>query len=148
MGFFLEWELGQVAGWNNGKTMFWITQADKKGMAHPHHTGDIGFHHYAFELRRRADVDDLYEFLKKEKAKVVDPPADYPTYGEGYYAVFFLDPGRAQARGHVSSSRSRKKRARKKRKMKSSAQARGAFFPNSPHSPLRRALVFASLTHR
>ena len=23
---------------------------------------------------------------------MVDPPAAYPSYGEGYYAVFFLDP--------------------------------------------------------
>ena len=23
---------------------------------------------------------------------IVDPPADYPSYGEGYYAVFFEDP--------------------------------------------------------
>jgi len=37
-------------------------------------------------------VDELYEFLKKEKITVVDPPADYPDYGEGYYAVYFLDP--------------------------------------------------------
>jgi hypothetical protein len=37
-------------------------------------------------------VDDLYALLLKHDVKVVDPPADYPEYGEGYYAVFFLDP--------------------------------------------------------
>ncbi len=25
-------------------------------------------------------------------ATVLDPPADYPAYGNGYYAVFFADP--------------------------------------------------------
>ncbi len=30
--------------------------------------------------------------MKKEQVTVVDAPADYPDYGEGYYAVYFLDP--------------------------------------------------------
>ena len=33
--------------------------------------------------------------------KVVDPPADYPEYGEGYYAVFFLDPDGLKLEGMV-----------------------------------------------
>jgi len=90
LGFELEWEFDHVAGWNNGHTMLWIQEAE--GEKHPHRFGDIGFHHYAFELGERAEVDELYEFLKKEKITVVDPPADYPDYGEGYYAVYFLDP--------------------------------------------------------
>ncbi|MBB5987214.1 VOC family protein [Sphingobium lignivorans] len=92
MGFVREWEFGQVVGWNNWETMFWITQADNAGRAHPHHTGDIGFHHYAFELASREEVDELYAFLLEQGVRIVDPPADYPDYGEGYYAVFFLDP--------------------------------------------------------
>lgn len=115
MGFFLEWEFDSVAGWNNGKTMFWITQADKKGMAHPHHTGDIGFHHYAFELRRRGDVDALYDFLEKEGVTVVDPPTDYPSYGEGYYAVFFLDPDGLKLEGMFFLEK-QKRRSRKRKK--------------------------------
>ena len=31
-------------------------------------------------------------FLVEEGVEIVDPPAAYPSYGEGYYAVFFLDP--------------------------------------------------------
>ncbi len=92
LGFELEWDLGDILGWNNGETMFWIGQADAEGVRHPHRAGNIGFHHYAFELGARKDVDDLYKYLKKTKAVVIDPPADYPSYGEGYYAVFFLDP--------------------------------------------------------
>ena len=38
------------------------------------------------------DVDLLHELLLKIGATVLDPPADYPAYGEGYYAVFFSDP--------------------------------------------------------
>jgi catechol 2,3-dioxygenase-like lactoylglutathione lyase family enzyme len=90
LGFVREWELDRTVGWNNGVTMFWITEAERG--AAPHRTGDIGYHHYAFELAARAEVDELGAFLKQEGVTVVDPPAAYPSYGEGYYAVFFLDP--------------------------------------------------------
>lgn len=92
LGFVREWEFDRTVGWNNGVTMVWITEADAEGKARPHHTGDIGYHHYAFELAAPGDVDDLFTFLESEKVTVVDPPAAYPSYGEGYYAVFFLDP--------------------------------------------------------
>ena len=92
LGFVREWEFDRTVGWNNGVTMFWITEADTEGCGRPHHTGDVGYHHYAFELTARAEVDELGAFLVQEGVTVVDPPADYPSYGEGYYAVFFLDP--------------------------------------------------------
>ena len=92
LGFVLEWEFERTVGWNNGVTMFWITEADAEGRKGPHRTGDIGYHHYAFELAARAEVDELGAFLEQEGATVVDAPAAYPSYGEGYYAVFFLDP--------------------------------------------------------
>jgi catechol 2,3-dioxygenase-like lactoylglutathione lyase family enzyme len=92
MGFEREWEFGQVVGWNNWETMLWITQADAQGMKHPHQEGGIGYHHYAFELGAREEVDALYAFLLAHNVEIVDPPAAYPDYGEGYYAVFFRDP--------------------------------------------------------
>ncbi len=92
LGFVLEWEFDRTVGWNNGVTMIWITEADAAGRKHPHHTGDIGYHHYAFELGAREEVDELGAFLEREGVTIVDPPAAYPSYGEGYYAVFFLDP--------------------------------------------------------
>jgi catechol 2,3-dioxygenase-like lactoylglutathione lyase family enzyme len=90
LGFVREWEFGRTVGWNNGVTMWWITEADPD--AGTHRTGDIGYHHYAFELASKAEVDELGDFLQRESVTVVDPPAAYPSYGEGYYAVFFLDP--------------------------------------------------------
>lgn len=92
MGFDKEWEFGDVVGWNNSETMFWITQADEEGLQYPHRTGGIGYHHYAFELESAAEVDELYAFLIKQGVEIVDLPSPYPSYGEGYYAVFFLDP--------------------------------------------------------
>jgi catechol 2,3-dioxygenase-like lactoylglutathione lyase family enzyme len=90
IGFKLKYEFGDSAGWSNGKTLFWIGEADAEGKKHPHRAGNIGFHHYAFELAKRSDVDDLGEFLKKKKVTIVDPPGEY--YEGGYYAVYFLDP--------------------------------------------------------
>ena len=92
LGFVREWEFDRTVGWNNGITMFWITEADAEGRKGPHRTGDIGYHHYAFQLGGREEVDELGAFLEQEGVTVVDPPAAYPSYGEGYYAVFFLDP--------------------------------------------------------
>lgn len=89
MGFKLLDEYDDAIGWTNGKTRFWIGQPDAEGRKHKHRTGDIGFHHYAFELRSRRDVDALQAFLQKLGARIVDPAGEYY---DDYYAVFFLDP--------------------------------------------------------
>ncbi len=40
----------------------------------------------------RAEVDALAERLGSMDATIESGPADQPDYGEGYCAVFFLDP--------------------------------------------------------
>ncbi len=82
-------EYDDAIGWTNGKTRFWIGTADANGKIRKYRIGDVGFHHYAFELRSRKDVDELHLFVKKLGAIVIDPPDEYY---EDYYAVFFLDP--------------------------------------------------------
>lgn len=82
-------EYSDSMGWKNGKSRFWITQADATGRKRKHRFGDIGFHHYAFALRSRKDVDDLQAFLQKIGATIVDPAGEYY---DNYYAVYFLDP--------------------------------------------------------
>jgi catechol 2,3-dioxygenase-like lactoylglutathione lyase family enzyme len=115
LGFKLEWEFGRVLGWDNGDTMVWIREAGAAARKRKFRLGDIGFHHYAFELARSADVDALHEFLKQRKITIVDPPADYPSYGEGYYAVYFLDPDGMKFEA-VYFEEKRKRRARRRRK--------------------------------
>ena len=51
-----------------------------------------GLHHLAWTAESRDDVDKLHTLLLEINANVLDPPADYPQYGAGYYAVFFADP--------------------------------------------------------
>ena len=79
----------EAMGWKNGGSRFWIFQADDKRRKRKHRIGDVGFHHYAFSLRSRKDVDDLQEFLKSIGAEIVDPAGEYY---DNYYAVYFLDP--------------------------------------------------------
>jgi catechol 2,3-dioxygenase-like lactoylglutathione lyase family enzyme len=104
-----------MMGWANGKTLFWIAAADEEGMRHKYRKGDIGFHHYAFRLRSRKDVDALQAFLEKQGASIVDPAGEYY---DDYYAVFFLDPDGMKLEGmrygekHEQAAR---KRAAKKR---------------------------------
>ena len=74
LGFRLKHDLGGFAGWSNGKTLFWIAQADAQGRKRKHRKGDIGFHHYAFELASRKAVDDLGAFLDANRMTVADPP--------------------------------------------------------------------------
>ena len=50
LGFKLKYDDGDMAGWSNGKTLFWIAAADAQGRRRRYRKGDIGFHHYAFEL--------------------------------------------------------------------------------------------------
>jgi catechol 2,3-dioxygenase-like lactoylglutathione lyase family enzyme len=82
-------EYAGAMGWKNGRSRFWILQADDRGRKRKHRFGDVGFHHYAFSLRSRKDVDDLEAFLKNTGAKIVDPAGEYY---DNYYAVYFLDP--------------------------------------------------------
>jgi catechol 2,3-dioxygenase-like lactoylglutathione lyase family enzyme len=106
LGFDLSDDYGTTIGWINGRTRYWIAPAEGRKT---HHIGDVGFHHYAFELRRRKDVDALQAFLEKEKVRIVDPAAEYY---DDYYAVFFLDPDGLKLEGmkygELSARRKRK----------------------------------------
>ncbi len=86
LGFEISDEYPSTIGWTNGKTRYWIAPAEGRKT---YRIGDVGLHHYAFQLRNRRDVDALQAFLEKERVKIVDPAGEYY---EDYYAVFFLDP--------------------------------------------------------
>lgn len=87
LGFEVSDEYPDMIGWTNGKTRFWIGRADAGGRKY--RPRDVGFHHYAFQLRSGKDVDALQSFLQELGATIVDPAAEYY---DDYYAVFFLDP--------------------------------------------------------
>jgi catechol 2,3-dioxygenase-like lactoylglutathione lyase family enzyme len=113
LGFKLKYDYSDMAGWSNGKTLFWISAADAKGRKHKYRKGDIGFHHYAFELSSRRDVDELGAFLEANGMTVVDPPGEY--YGRSYYAVYFTDPDGMKLEGMVYKPPPKKRGAKKKK---------------------------------
>jgi catechol 2,3-dioxygenase-like lactoylglutathione lyase family enzyme len=116
LGFKLKYDYGDMAGWSNGKTLFWIAAADRQGKKHKYRKGDIGFHHYAVELASRRDVDELGSFLDKNGMTVLDPPGEY--YGRNYYAVYFADPDGMKLEAMVWAPRKKKRKPAAKRKKK------------------------------
>ncbi|MGI8723798.1 MAG: VOC family protein [Methyloceanibacter sp.] len=86
---------------------------DRQGASLSHR--DIGFHHYAFELRNRKDVDGLQAFLHQEGVTIVDPADEYY---DDYYVVFFLDPDGLKLEGmkygELKAKAARKRAAAKK----------------------------------
>lgn len=111
LGFKVLDEYADAIGWTNGKTRFWIGPAGADGKERGYRIGDIGFHHYAFELRSRKDVDDLQRFLEREGATIVDPADEYY---DDYYAVFFLDPDGLKLEGMKWGQATAKARAVRK----------------------------------
>ncbi len=110
LGFEISEDYGSTIGWTNGKTRYWIAEAEGRKS---YKLGDLGLHHYAFELRNRKDVDDLQAFLEKEKVKIVDPADEYY---DDYYAVFFLDPDGLKLEGMKYGELTAKKAKAKSRK--------------------------------
>lgn len=111
LGFKRKYDFGDAIGWSNGRTLFWIGAADREGKKHPHRVGNIGFHHYAFELRRRSDVDALQKFLESKKVTIVDPAGEYYPR---YYGVYFLDPDGLKLEAmHYAQPRKRPKAKRR-----------------------------------
>jgi len=113
LGFKLKYDYADMAGWSNGKTLFWIAAADAQGRKRKYRKGDIGFHHYAFELASRNDVDALGAFLEAHGMTVVDPPGEY--YGRSYYAVYFTDPDGMKLEAMAYKPPPKQRRAGKKK---------------------------------
>ena len=109
-------DLGRVSATRSaGPTARPATGSRRPRAASSTSIGDVGFHHYAFELRNRKDVDALQAFLEKEKVKIVDPADEYY---EDYYAVFFLDPDGLKLEGMKYGELTAKKKKGKTSKSK------------------------------
>jgi len=106
LGFEISDEYPGTIGWTNGKTRYWIAGAEGRKK---YRIGDVGLHHYAFQLRSRRDVDALQAFLEKERVRIVDPADEYY---EDYYAVFFLDPDGIKLEGMKYGELTAKKKHR------------------------------------
>ena len=81
---YVEWE--GPAGW------FILRPARDGARDRAHDRTAPGLHHLAWRAAGRAEVDAFARLLRDMGATIESGPADQPDYGEGYYAVFFLDP--------------------------------------------------------
>lgn len=104
LGFEISDEYPGTIGWTNGKTRYWIAAAEGRKS---YRIGDVGLHHYAFELRNRKDVDALQAWLEGEGVRIVDPADEYY---DDYYAVFFLDPDGIKLEGMKYGERTAKRK--------------------------------------
>jgi glyoxylase I family protein len=84
-----DWELTSPSG---TYTSIGVMRAEGPGRGRAHDRYSPGLHHVAWHAESRAEVDRLHELLLSIGATVLDQPADYPAYGDGYYAIFFSDP--------------------------------------------------------
>ena len=91
---FRKYEGSDYIAWANAHMTIAIREASVANRDAHFDRYRVGLHHLAFRARSRADVDAFHSFLVREKITVLDPPAEYPQYGENYYAVFFADPER------------------------------------------------------
>ena len=80
------------AGWAPHGTLHWfIMSAASLTKPTTHDRSTPGFHHLAWNVASRADVDAFHVFLVEHGVPILDAPAEY-DYEPGYYAVFFADP--------------------------------------------------------
>lgn len=91
LGFRRLASAGYVA-WGNAQTNIALRAAAPAHRGAAFDRTRVGLHHLALKVRTRAAVDLVHAFLVRERVAVLDPPAEYPQYGESYYAVFFADP--------------------------------------------------------
>ena len=85
-----DWDLNDDQG--RFVSSIGIARATGEGLSRHHDRYSPGLHHVAWHAASRGDVDRLFDLLCQIGASVLDPPAEYPQYGSGYYAVFFTDP--------------------------------------------------------
>lgn len=81
------------AGWAPHGTLHWfilsVSNPDSVNKIHDRYS--LGFHHLAWNVQSRAEVDAFYDFVLARGVPILDPPAEY-NYEPGYYAFFFSDP--------------------------------------------------------
>lgn len=58
----------------------------------PHSRHGTGLQHLSFMVSSRGIVREARDWAAARDAEIVHEPREFPEYGAGYYATFFLDP--------------------------------------------------------
>ena len=73
----------------NAGTQLFFYRATGTTAAYSRH--GIGLQHLAFAVPSRSTVDEAHLWAVRQGCQVVHEPRDFPEYGEGTYATYFLD---------------------------------------------------------
>ena len=92
LGFARQPDCPEGPLWGQSGQELGLQGASGEGLGREHDRWAPGLHHLAFAAESRDEVDRVYEALLELGVTILDPPADYPQYGPGYYAAFFADP--------------------------------------------------------
>lgn len=87
----MGWRAAGPTAYAAGNYEIYLQQSQVDGAGFIRH--GVGLQHLAFNAPSRQAVDALHALLLQIGARVTDAPAEYPHYSDGYYAVFFQDPG-------------------------------------------------------
>lgn len=81
------------ASWAPHGTLHWFIMSVWNPETHnrEHDRYSPGFHHLAWNVGSRNEVDDFHAFLAGRNVPILDAPSEY-DYEPGYYAFFFADP--------------------------------------------------------
>ncbi len=81
------------ASWAPHSILQWLifSVSDPSSPNKAHDRYSPGFHHLAWNVKSREEVDRIYEHLRSLAVEILDPPTEY-DFEPGYYAFFFSDP--------------------------------------------------------
>ena len=81
------------ASWAPHGTLHWfiLSAPNPNSPGGTHRWRSPGFHHLAWNVDSRAEVDAFHRFLAKRGVPILDAPTEY-DYEPGYYAFFFSHP--------------------------------------------------------
>ncbi|MEJ5292219.1 MAG: VOC family protein [Candidatus Methanosuratincola sp.] len=95
LGFRLVAEQPWGMGYSNGAFQVWVSEQPGRRVSRLPPTGEeeVVADHIAILVPDRSGLDRVTESMGSAGFKPLFPPADYPKFCEGYYAVsFFSDP--------------------------------------------------------
>jgi catechol 2,3-dioxygenase-like lactoylglutathione lyase family enzyme len=76
----------------DGSGSFGLRQASGPEADQPFELYAPGFHHIAFAVEQRSDVELAHDAAAAAGAEILHSPREWPDYHPSYYATFFLDP--------------------------------------------------------
>jgi catechol 2,3-dioxygenase-like lactoylglutathione lyase family enzyme len=76
----------------DGSGSFGLRSASGPEAEQPFELYAPGFHHVAFAVTERSDVDQVHDAAVRAGAEVLHAPRAFPHYHPDYYGTFFLDP--------------------------------------------------------